>query len=152
MKQNPKKTLANVKKTLQENVTKTSSKTLLKLSQIKPKKNSHKVFFTKYIYIYKYFLNMFHMFSLVCFLFYSVNNRSGHDQLTTFDQISYVSGPKLAFWGDFFMILHGFAWRSSKNKDLRSTKFEISLKSIKNQNVITNSMKVQVFLGFPGVA
>ena len=62
-----------------------------------------------------YFLNMFHIFSLVCFLIYSVNSRSGHDQITTFGKISYVSGPKLTFWGNSLMILHGFAWRSSKN-------------------------------------
>ena len=34
-----------------------------------------------------YFLSMFHIFSLVCFLIYSVNSRSGHDQITTFGQI-----------------------------------------------------------------
>ena len=29
--------------------------------------------------------------------------------------ISHVSDPKLTFWGNFPMVLHGFAWRNPKN-------------------------------------
>ena len=59
--------------------------------------------------------NIFHIFPLVCFLIYSVNSRSGHDRSPTFGSISHVSGPKLTFWNNFQMIMHGFAWRNSKN-------------------------------------
>ena len=41
-------------------------------------------------------------------------DRSGHDQITTFGPISHASGPKLSFWRNFLMILHGFCWRSWK--------------------------------------
>ena len=41
--------------------------------------------------------------------------RSGHVQIPTFGIISHVSGPKLTFGGNFIMVLHGFASRSSKN-------------------------------------
>ena len=61
------------------------------------------------------FLNMFHIFSLVCFLSFSVNSSSGHDRSQSFGPISHVSGRKLSCWGNFIMVLHGFAWRSSKN-------------------------------------
>ena len=62
-----------------------------------------------------YFLNMFHIFSLVCFLIYGVKSRSGHDRSKSFGPISDVSGPKLTFWGNFLMILHGFVWRNLEN-------------------------------------
>ena len=53
----------------------------------------------------------------------------------TFGRISHASGPKLTFWGNFQMILHGFAWRSSKNTVLRSK----TLKFVKEStNHITN--------------
>ena len=37
----------------------------------------------------------------------------------TYGPSSHVSGPKLSFWRNFQMILHGFAWRSSQNTVLR---------------------------------
>ena len=38
-----------------------------------------------YIYIFHiYFLDMFHVFSLVCFLIYGVTSRSGHDRSQSF--------------------------------------------------------------------
>ena len=40
------------------------------------------------------FLNMFHIFSLLCFLIHGVKSSSGHDQMTTFDTISDGSVPK----------------------------------------------------------
>ena len=40
---------------------------------------------------------MFHLFSFVCFVIYSVNSRSGHDQSQTSGPISHASGPKLIF-------------------------------------------------------
>ena len=42
-----------------------------------------------------YFLNMFHIFSLMCFLIYSVNSSSGHDHITTFGKKLHISDPKL---------------------------------------------------------
>ena len=57
-----------------------------------------------------HFQKMFHIFSLVCFLIYGVKSRSGHDRSPTFVSISYDSGPKLTFWVNFIMILHGVAW------------------------------------------
>ena len=51
----------------------------------------------KYRYRYRYFLNMFHMFSLLCFLIYGVKSRSGHDRSQSFCPISHVSDPKLTF-------------------------------------------------------
>ena len=62
-----------------------------------------------------YFLNMFHLFSLVCFFIYGVKSRSGRDRSQSFNPISHVSGPKLTFWGNFHMILHGVASRNLKN-------------------------------------
>ena len=62
-----------------------------------------------------YFLAMFHIFSLVCFLIYGVKSRSGHARSQSFGPIWHVSGPKLTFWGNFIMVLHGFAARSLKN-------------------------------------
>ena len=38
---------------------------------------------------------MFHMFSLVCFLVYSDNSRSGHDRSQNSGSISHGPGPKL---------------------------------------------------------
>ena len=67
-----------------------------------------------YIYIYIYFLDMFHVFSLVCLLIYGVKSRSGHNRRQSFGSISHASGPKLTFWCNFIMILHGFASRSPK--------------------------------------
>ena len=55
-----------------------------------------------------YFLNMF----LMCFLIYGVKHRSGHDRSQSFGPILHVSDPKLKFWGNFILVLHGFAWRS----------------------------------------
>ena len=40
--------------------------------------------FHTHIYIYIYFLNVFHMFFLVCFLIYEVKSRSGHDRSQSF--------------------------------------------------------------------
>ena len=57
-----------------------------------------------------YFLAMFHIFSLVCFLIYGVKSTSGLERMTSFGQISHALGPKLSFWGNFHMVLHGFAW------------------------------------------
>ena len=47
--------------------------------------------------------------------------RSGHDWSQSFGSISHVSGPKLIDWGNFIMVLNGFARRSSKNMVLRPT-------------------------------
>ena len=47
---------------------------------------------------YIYFLNMFHIFSLVCFLIYGVKSRSRHDRSQSFDPISHISDTKLTFW------------------------------------------------------
>ena len=44
-----------------------------------------------YIYIYIYVLNIFHLCSFVCFVIYSVNNRSGYDRSQPFSSISHVS-------------------------------------------------------------
>ena len=41
------------------------------------------------------FLDMFHVFSLVCFLVYGVKRRSGHDGSQSFDQILHVLGPEI---------------------------------------------------------
>ena len=43
------------------------------------------------------FLDMFHVFSLVCFLINGVKSRSGHDGSQSFGPIFYVSGPKIGF-------------------------------------------------------
>ena len=56
--------------------------------------------YTPYIF-HIYFLNMFRIFSLVCFLIYSVNRRFGHDRSPALGLISHISGPKLSFWGNF---------------------------------------------------
>ena len=51
-----------------------------------------------YIYIFHiYFLAMFHIFSLVCFLIYGVKSGSGHDGSQSFGPIWHVSGAKLGF-------------------------------------------------------
>ena len=42
-----------------------------------------------------YFLAMFHIFSLVCFLIYGVKRRSGHDGSQSFCLIWHLSGPKM---------------------------------------------------------
>ena len=72
-----------------------------------------------YIYIYIYFLSMFHIFSLVCFLIYSVNSRSGHDQITTFGQImnllrkthDLVKRPWICLIKHLILLIdHKFAW------------------------------------------
>ena len=60
------------------------------------------------------FLDMFHVFSLVCFLIYGVKSRSGHDRSQSFGPIWHVSGPEMVFWRNDIMILHHFCWRSSK--------------------------------------
>ena len=80
------------------------------------------VIYSIYTYIYIYFLDMFHVFSLVCFLIYGAKSRSGHERSQSFGPISHVSGPKLTFWGNFIMVLHGFAWRSSILRMLTTAK------------------------------
>ena len=72
--------------------------------------------------------------SLVCFLIYSVNSRSGHDWSPTFGSISHVSGSNLTFWCNFIMVLHGFASRSSKNNVLFPSK---------NLKIIPSSLSTQ---------
>ena len=72
---------------------------------------------------------MFHVFSLVCFLICAVKSRSGHDRSQSFDPISHASDPKLTFSGNFIMVLHGFAWRSSKNTALRPKNVNIKQKT-----------------------
>ena len=71
-----------------------------------------------YIYIHIYVLNISLIFSFVfssvCFAICSVNSRSGHDRSQTFGSSLHVSGPKQIFWGNFIMVLHGFASRNSK--------------------------------------
>ena len=62
-----------------------------------------------------YFLNMFHIVSLLYFLIDGVKSRSGHDRCQSFGPILYVSNPTLVFSYNFQMILHGFASRSPKN-------------------------------------
>ena len=99
-----------------------------------------------YLFIYVYIPYMFHIFSLVCFLIYSVNSRSGHDQITTFGQVLHVSDPKLTFRGSsrwFCMVLCG----GTKEKNLvvslntknlpvvflhPSTKLNVPLSSVPN--------------------
>ena len=65
-------------------------------------------------YIYIYSLNIFHIFSLVCFLIYGVKNSFGHEQITTFGSISHVSGPKLAFSGNFTFVRYHFRLENSR--------------------------------------
>ena len=62
-------------------------------------------------YMHICFLDMFHVFSLVCFLIYGVKRgsggdgsqiygvkrRSGHDGSQSFSPIWHVSGPEMAF-------------------------------------------------------
>ena len=98
-----------------------------------------------YIYSYIYFLAMFHMFSLVCFLSYGVKSRSGHDRSPIFGPISHVSGTKLSFWSNFIMVLHGFASRSPKNTVLRpkTLKYDQKLKN-KTKNLKINPEIFQV--------
>ena len=67
-----------------------------------------------YIFII-YFLNMFHIFSLVCFLMYGVKSRSGHDRMTSFNSISHISGSKLAFWGNFIFVRYQVSTRKLKS-------------------------------------
>ena len=61
------------------------------------------------------FPRMLHIFSLVCFLIYSVNIRSGHDRSQTFVPISHASDPKLNFWGDFTFVRYHFSARKLKS-------------------------------------
>ena len=70
------------------------------------------IYIYTYIYIHIYVLNIFHLFSCVCSVIYSVNSRSGHDRSQTFGSISHISGPNLTFAGKFIMVLHGFASRN----------------------------------------
>ena len=63
-----------------------------------------------------YFLAMWNMFSLVCFLIYGVKRKSGHDGRMSFGPFLHVSGLKMVFWRNDIMILHHFCWRSSKIK------------------------------------
>ena len=95
-------------------------------------------------YIYIYVLNMFHIFSLVCFLIYGVKSRSGHDRSQSFWQILHMSGPKLTFGGNFQMILYGFAWRSSKNTFWKPSNFRRYQKHIKTNKTekYTKSMRI----------
>ena len=77
------------------------------------------------------FLKMLHRFSLVCFLIYGVKSSFGHEQMMSVGQISHVSVPKLSFWGNFMMVLHGFASRSPKNTVLRQNNNNIRPTKIK---------------------
>ena len=96
-----------------------------------------------YIYIYIYVLNIFHLVSFVCFVVYSVNSRSAHDRSQTFGSIWHVSGPKLSFWCNFIMVLHGFVWRSSRRTVLRRK--TTSIKNFKIISTITNICFPMVF-------
>ena len=58
---------------------------------------------------------MIHIFSIVCFLIYGVESRSGHDRSQSFSLISHASGPKLAFEiisKRFCMVLRGGAQKA----------------------------------------
>ena len=67
-------------------------------------------------YMHICFLDMFHVFSLVCFLIYGVKRESGGDGSQSFGPIWHVSGPEMVFWRNGIMILHHFCWRSWKIK------------------------------------
>ena len=54
------------------------------------------ILYVPYIF-HIYFLNMLHIFSHVCFLTYSVNSGSGHDQMTTFGKICRFRIQNLVF-------------------------------------------------------
>ena len=72
------------------------------------------IFVIYYLHIPYMFLKYVPYISLVCFLIYGGKSRSGHDRSRSFGPISHASAPKLTFWCNFIMVLHGFAWRSSK--------------------------------------
>ena len=60
----------------------------------------YSIYIYVYVYIYifhMYFLDMFHVFSFVCFLIYGVKRRSGHDGRMSFGSILHVSGPEMVF-------------------------------------------------------
>ena len=85
--------------------------------------------FIPYIHIY-ILLNTFHIFPL-CFLdlWSQKQVRTWPKSDQSFGATSLISGPKLSFWNNFQMILHGFAWRSSKKC------FETKTLNIKNQKI-----------------
>ena len=73
----------------------------------RPPKACFWLFYIINVYVYslyipyifhRYFLDMFHLFSLVCFLFYGVKSESGHDGSQNFGPIWHVSGPEMVFW------------------------------------------------------
>ena len=68
--------------------------------------------------------------------------RSGHVRSQSFGSVSHVSDPKLSFWGNFQMILHDFAWRSSKNTFFWSKKCCLILK----RTGIPKTRKISNFL------
>ena len=92
------------------------------------------------------FLDVFHVFSLVCFLVYGVKRRSGHDGSQSFGSISHVSGPEtsVCFLTKF---LYVFCRRSSKIKLFCPKTLIFNQKSRKYQK---NQKKHQKFLGFLG--
>ena len=58
--------------------------------------------------------------------------RSGHVQSQSFGSISHASGPKLTFWGNFIMVLHGFVWRNSKKHWFETQKLKNNTKHLKS--------------------
>ena len=95
---------------------------------------------------YIYFLEMFHVFSLVCFLIYGVKSKSGHDWSQSFGPIWHVSGPEMVFWRNDIMILHHFCRRSSKIKLFWPKTLIFDKKSRK---YLKNPEKYPKFLGIP---
>ena len=70
------------------------------------------IFYGYSLYIPYIFPKYVPYISLVCFLIYGGKSRSGHDRSQNCCSILHVSGPKLTFWCNLQMVLHGFAWRS----------------------------------------
>ena len=60
-------------------------------------------YFISYVFIdipyifHRYYLDMIHILSVVCFLIYGVKSRSGHDRSQTVGPISHFSGQKTDF-------------------------------------------------------
>ena len=71
--------------------------------------------------------------------------RSGHVQSQSFGLISHVWGPKMSFWRNFNMILHGFAWRSSKDTVLRPKTLRFDPKSKKHLTNPKRYIKMHMF-------
>ena len=85
-----------------------------------------------------YFLSIFHILSLVSFSIYGVKSRSGHDGSQSVGWISHTSGRKLSYWGNFIMVLHGFASRSSKNTVFHQKTLSLITKRTCTQKFPTN--------------